>query len=198
MNHLIFRLHFRIALTLPIGLTNLTTLEIFDNTLTSLVLPADLKNLEFLNIQNNQLPALTLLNGLPRLKILDISHVGSGCARRSGMLQSLTLPEGMHQLRRLYLNGNPINQVAAPQGMNIDNLRVYGFSKADIAFYDLETRASKTLSIIPLEEGGLQISWGGGSLQSSADLSGNWEDVEGESPLPIEEAGASRFLRLRP
>lgn len=67
VTHLSFRRHIRMALTLPAGLTNLTTLEISDNTLTSLVLPADLKNLEFLNIQNNQLSTLTLPDGLENL-----------------------------------------------------------------------------------------------------------------------------------
>ena len=141
VNHLSFRRHFRINLTLPIGLTNLNELEIFDNTLTSLVLPADLKNLEFLSIQNNQLPALTLPeglenlthlylrgnsiaslslpDGLSRLRILDISRVDSsrGCARRSGMLQSLTLPEGMTRLSHLYLYGNSLRYLTLPDDL---------------------------------------------------------------------------------
>lgn len=143
VTHLSFRRHFRVALTLPIGLTNLTTLEIFDNTLTSLVLPADLKNLEFLNIQNNQLPALTLPNGLKnlthlylhgnsiaslslpnglsRLKILDISRADSsrGCASRSGILQSLTLLEGMTRLTRLYLYDNALTALTLPDDLRI-------------------------------------------------------------------------------
>ena len=177
------------SLTLPAGLVNLKTLNLSRNSLWELTLPTDLARLETLYLNYNDFSELVLPADLTRLSTLNLVD---------NNLISLTLPEGMPQLRRLYLNGNPINQLAVPQGRNIDNLRVYGFSKADIAFYDLETRASKTLAIIPLEEGGLQISWSGGSLQSSADLSGNWEDVEGESPLPIEAAGASSFFRLRP
>lgn len=114
-------------------------------------------------------------------------------------LASLILPEGMPHLRRLHLNGNPISRLAVPQGMNIDNLRISGFSKSDIAFYDLETSANATLAILRLGDSGLTISWSGGRLQSSADLLGNWEDVEiGESPLHVEAVESSKFFRLRP
>ena len=199
------------SLTLPAGLVNLKTLNLSRNSLRDLTLPTDLARLETLYLTWNDLSELTLSKGMPHLKTLSIRDNRlrkltlpadltslSTLNLADNNLISLTLPEGMPQLRRLYLNGNPINQLAVPQGRNINNLRISGFSKADIAFYDLETRASKTLAIIPLEEGGLQISWSGGSLQSSADLSGNWEDVEGESPLSIEAAGASSFFRLRP
>ncbi len=199
------------SLDLPSGLVNLKTLNLSRNSLQELTLPTDLARLETLYLTWNDLIDLTLPKGMTHLKTLSIRDNGlrkltlpadltslSTLNLVDNNLISLTLPEGMHQLRRLNLNGNPINQLAVPQGRNIDNLRVHGFSKADIAFYDLETRASKTLAIIPLEEGGLQISWSGGSLQSSADLSGNWEDVEGERSLSIEALGASRFFRLRP
>lgn len=82
--------------------------------------------------------------------------------------------------------------------MNIGNLRISGFSKADVAFYDLETIASETLAILRLEDGGLILSWSEGRLQSSADLSGNWEEVEGESPLHVKAVESSMFFRLRP
>ena len=116
---------------------------------------------------------------MTRLKTLSI---------RDNRLRELRLPGYLTSLSILSLvNNNLANQLAVPQGRNIDNLRVYGFSKAGIAFYDLETRASKTLAIIPLEGGGLQISWSGVSLQSSADLSGNYKDVEiGENLLRVE------------
>ena len=199
------------SLDLPSGLVNLKTLNLSRNSLRDLTLPTDLARLKTFYLTWNDLSDLTLPKGMTHLKTLSIRDnrlrkltLPADLTSLSTLnlvdnnLISLTLPEGMHQLRRLNLNGNPINQLAVPQGRNIDNLRVHGFSKADIAFYDLETRSSKTLAIIPLEEGGLQISWSGGSLQSSADLSGNWEDVEGESSLSMEALGAARFFRLRP
>ncbi len=178
------------SLTLPAGLTNLKTLYLTQNSLQEIIFPTDLANLETLYLTYNNFSELSLPKGMTNLKTLSI---------RDNRLRKLTLPEGMIHLRRLYLNGNPINRLAVPQGMNIDNLRISGFSKADIAFYDLETGASKTLAIIQLKDGSLKISWSGGQLQSSADLSGNWKDVEsGESPLQVETVGSSSFFRLRP
>ena len=178
------------SLTLPAGLANLKTLYLTQNSLQEITFPTDLANLETLHLTYNNFSELSLPEGMTNLKTLSI---------RDNRLRKLTLPEGMIHLRRLYLNGNPINRLAVPQGMNIDNLRISGFSKADIAFYDLETGTSGTLAIIQLEDGNLKISWSGGQLQSSADLSGNWEDVEsGESPLQVEAAEASSFFRLRP
>ena len=177
------------SLTLPAGLANLKTLYLIQNSLQEITLPTDLTNLERLYLTYNNFSELSLPKGMTNLKMLSI---------KDNRLRKLTLPEGMIHLRRLYLNGNPINRLAVPQGMNIDNLRISGFPKASIAFYDLETGASGTLAIIQLGAGVLQISWSGSTLQSSADLSGNWEDVGEESPLQVEAVGASKFFRLRP
>ena len=200
------------SLTLPAGLVNLKTLNLSRNSLWELTLPTDLARLETLYLTWNDLSELTLPKGMPYLKTLSIRDNRlrkltlpadltslSTLNLADNNLISLTLPEGMPQLRRLYLNGNPINRLAVPHGMNIDNLRISGFSKADIAFYDLETGASRTLAIIQLKDGSLKISWSGGQLQSSAELPGNWKDVEsGESPLQVEAVGSSSFFRLRP
>ena len=146
-------------------------------------------NLKTLSIRNNRLRKLTLPADLASLSTLSLID---------NNLTSLTLSEGMLHLQRLCLNENPINRLAVPQGMNIDNLQISGFPKADIAFYDLETGASGTLAIIQLGDGVLQISWSGSTLQSSADLSGNWEDVGEKSPLQVEAVRASKFFRLSP
>lgn len=178
------------SLTLPAGLVNLKTLYLRRNSLQEITLPTDLANLETLYLTYNNFSELSLPKGMTNLKTLSI---------RDNCLRKLILLEGMIHLWRLYLNGNPINRLSVPQGMNINNLRISGFSKAAIAFYDLETGASRTLAIIQLEDGSLKISWSGGQLQSSADLSGNWKDVEsGESLLQVEAAGSSSFFRLRP
>ena len=200
------------SLTLPAGLVNLKTLNLTRNSLRELTLPTDLTRLETLYLTWNDLSELTLPKGMTNLKTLsirdnplkklrlpaDLTSLNT-LSLMNNNLASLILPGGMPHLRRLYLNGNPINRLAVPQGMNIDNLRISGFSKSDIAFYNLETSANATLAILRLGDSGLTISWSGGRLQSSADLLGNWEDVEiGESPLHVEAIGSSKFFRLRP
>ena len=199
------------SLTLPAGWSNLKTLNLSRNSLQELALPSDLANLETLYLDGNDLSELALPQGITNLKTLSIRYnrlrkltlpadltslITLNLA--DNHLTSLTLPEGMLQLRRLYLRGNPVNRLAVPQGMNIDKLRISGFSKADVVFYNPETIASKTLTILRLEDGGLMLSWNGGRLQSSADLAGNWEEVEGESPLHVEAVESSMFFRLRP
>lgn len=187
------------SLTLPAGLVNLKTLNLTRNSLRELTLPTDLTRLETLYLTWNDLSELTLPKGMTNLKKLsirdnplkklrllaDLTSLNT-LSLMNNNLASLILPGGMPHLRRLYLNGNPINRLAVPQGMNIDNLRISGFSKSNIAFYDLETSANATLAILRLGDSGLTISWSGGRLQSSADLLGNWEDVEiGESPCML-------------
>ena len=200
------------SLTLPAGWSNLKTLNLSRNSLQELALPSDLANLETLYLDGNDLSELALPQGITNLKTLSIRYnrlrkltLPADLTRLVTLnlvdnhLASLTLPEGMPQLRRLYLNENPVNHLAMPQGMNIGKLRISGFSKADVVFYNPETIASETLTILRLEDGGLMLSWSGGRLQSSADLSGNWEDLEErESPLHVEAVESSMFFRLRP
>ena len=73
------------SLTLPVGLTNLTALNLSENQLTNLVLPPDLNRLESLDLGGNQLTSLNLPAGLTNLiglffveQSTDQPHVASG------------------------------------------------------------------------------------------------------------------------
>ncbi len=67
-----------------------------------------------------------------------------------------------------------------------------------------EPVAGGMLEIVRIEGGGMQILWREGTLQSTTDLRGEWEEVaparfsrEGVLPIPPERKGAG-FFRLKP
>jgi hypothetical protein len=83
------------------GLTNLTTLSLEGNQLTSVNLPAGLRGLRELHLAGNQLTSLTLPEGLANLRYLDV---------RENPITYLAVPESM-DLSQLVLEGFPIDQV---------------------------------------------------------------------------------------
>jgi len=86
-------------LTLPVGMTNLTALNLNGNQLTNLVLPSDLGHLESLDLGGNLLTSLALPAGLTSLVGLFVT---------GNQLTSLTLPPDMTQLTALGFLGNPL------------------------------------------------------------------------------------------
>ena len=56
----------------------------------------------------------------------------------------MTIPKGLTSLRELNLDGNLIGRLWVPVGMDIDNLRIDGFSKEDIARYISGTETALT------------------------------------------------------
>ncbi len=76
-------------LDLPLGLTNLTWLNLCFNRLTNFALPADLTSLTFFGACENQLTSFTVPAGLTTLTILELG---------GNQLTNLTLPEGLTSL----------------------------------------------------------------------------------------------------
>jgi len=95
-------------LTLPAGLTSLTTLNLGGNRLTSLTLPADLTNLTMLYLGGNQLTGLTLPAGLASLTTLDLSF---------NQLANFSFLSGLRNLKTLYLGGNQLTSLTLPEGL---------------------------------------------------------------------------------
>jgi hypothetical protein len=83
------------------GLTNLTTLRLEGNQLTSVNLPAGLRGLRELHLAGNQLTSLALPEGLTGLRYLDV---------RGNPITYLAVPESM-DLSQLVLEGFPLDQV---------------------------------------------------------------------------------------
>ena len=83
------------------GLTNLTTLSLESNQLTSVSLPAGLSGLRELHLAGNQLASLILPEGLAGLRYLDV---------RDNPITYLAVPESM-DLSQLALDGFPMDQV---------------------------------------------------------------------------------------
>jgi Leucine-rich repeat (LRR) protein len=94
------------SLTLPAGLTNLTTLYLHGNQLTSLTLPGDLMSLTTLYLHGNQLTSLTLPLGLTSLTVLDL---------HDNQLTSLTLPADFTNLIYLGLLNTPLQRLVLPE-----------------------------------------------------------------------------------
>ncbi len=90
----------------------------------------------------------------------------------------------------LDLRNNPIEQLLVPDGMNIDNLELHGFSKEDIERYT------------PSDwDGWVVIVFSGGVLQYTENLSsGDWKDLPNAvSPFRISPTvAARRFFRVLP
>jgi hypothetical protein len=85
--------------TLPAGLTNLAQINLSDNQLTNIVLPPGLDHLETLNLSGNRLASFTLPPGLTHL---------TGLFLVSNLLTNLTLPPEMTQLQALGFLANPL------------------------------------------------------------------------------------------
>ncbi len=83
------------------GLTNLTTLRLDHNQLTSVNLPAGLRGLRELHLAGNQLTSLALPEGLANLRYLEV---------RENPISYLAVPELM-DLSQLVLEGFPLDQV---------------------------------------------------------------------------------------
>ena len=168
------------SLILPEGLTDSRELDISNNQLTSLTLSEGLTSLGSLDLENNRLTSLTLPKGLTDLWELDLS---------GNRLTSLTLPAGL-RLRVLDLRNNPIEQLLVPEGRNIDNLELHGFSKEDIERYTPSAW-----------NGWVVILFSGGVLQYTENLSsGEWKDLPNASP-PFRISPtvvAQRFFRVLP
>ena len=104
--------------TLPNGLTSLEGLYLGDNQLTSFTLPEGLTNLRWLPLFSNQLTNFTLPNGLASLEGLNL---------RDNQLTSFTLPEGLTNLEYLSLGGNPwLTNVTLPNDLtNLEYLDIF-------------------------------------------------------------------------
>jgi formylglycine-generating enzyme required for sulfatase activity len=99
------------ALTLPVGMTNLTGIFLRSNGLTILTLPSDLNQLVSLDALGNQLTSFTLPSGLVSLTNLFLS---------GNQLTNLTVPPDAARLSWLVLDGNPLTQLvlSAPLAAN--------------------------------------------------------------------------------
>ena len=84
--------------TFPPGLTNLTSLDLWNNGLTDLTLPADMSALAYLNVSCNQLTNLTVPAGLTNL---------TGVYLNKNHLNHLILPADVTHLTSLFLGENP-------------------------------------------------------------------------------------------
>ena len=181
------------ALTLPSEWTQLETLSLGNNGLTELALPAAWTGLRELNLTGNGLTELALPAGWTKLETLNLG---------GNALTELILPTGLASLAALNLTGSQVKQVAVPLDFNLGGLRLSGYSKAAVVFYDPVVPVGR-VAIKRLAEGGVSIRWSGGILQSTEEVDGIWEEVGGvSSPLRIQEpqvrAISARFFRLRP
>ncbi len=175
------------------GAVNLETLDLRSNGLTALTLPSEWTGLRELNLTGNGLTELALPAGWTKLETLNLG--GSA-------LTELILPTGLASLAALNLTGSQVKQVAVPLDFNLGGLRLSGYSKAAVVFYDPVVPVGR-VAIKRLAEGGVSIRWSGGILQSTEEVDGIWEEVGGvSSPLRIQEpqvrAISARFFRLRP
>src|SRR6266404_2667518 len=126
-------------LDLPLGLTNLTWLNLCFNRLTNFALPADLTSLTFFGACENQLTSFTVPAGLTNLTILELGGnqltnltlpegltslvdvdlgtallVGYDCCNR---LTDLSFLNGLTGLSWLYLQGNQLTNLTLPPGL---------------------------------------------------------------------------------
>ena len=171
------------SLTLPEGLTNLTTLALSGNQLTSLTLPEGLTNLTTLVLYGNQLTSLTLPKGLTSLTALFLSD---------NQLTSLTFPEGLTALSYLSVTGNPLTRLLFPEGFNLNLLTIDGFNRGTATLYSILAKW------VP---GAVVISWprDNGVLQSTDTVGGVWTDVQGAtSPYQTDLSAAHRYFRVKP
>ncbi len=96
------------SLTLPVGMTNLTGLNLSENQLTNVVLPPDLGRLESLNLGGNQLTSLTVPSGLTNLVGFFVT---------GNQLTNITLPPDMTQVIGFGFLGNPLTTVVLPESL---------------------------------------------------------------------------------
>ena len=99
-------------LTLPPGLTNLTSLFLRSNGLTNLLLPPDLGRLLHFDALGNRLSSFSVPPGLNSLTNLILS---------GNLLTNVTLPPDMTHLASLVLNDNPLTQLvlSEPQAASV-------------------------------------------------------------------------------
>lgn len=153
--------------TLPEGLSNLTTLHLDHNRLRSLSLPASLANLTWLNLEKNLLTEFPHIGNPSRLTILDLAQ---------NQLEVVTLPEGFDSLASLRLVSNPLKQVEVPVSMDLAEIRLEGFSLAEVDYY-MYLRFGPAASAI-ISQNRLLIKGADGDkvfIQRSEDLA-DWND----------------------
>jgi formylglycine-generating enzyme required for sulfatase activity len=94
--------------TLPVGLTNLTTLRLSENRLTSFTLPVGLTNLVGLNLSANQLTNVMFPTDLAHLESLNLG---------GNQFTSFTVPAGLFNLTGFFLTGNQLTNFTLPPDM---------------------------------------------------------------------------------
>jgi Asp-tRNA(Asn)/Glu-tRNA(Gln) amidotransferase A subunit family amidase len=101
-------------------------------------------------------------------------------------LTSLTLPEGLSRLTTLGLRNNPgLAYLAVPAWMDIDGLRIEGFSRDQVSFH---------AGSLKIRSGALE--WTQGTLQFAPNPNGPWVDLPEDSPMPFSAIDDSGFYRI--
>jgi formylglycine-generating enzyme required for sulfatase activity len=124
-------------------MTNLNSLILSSNQLTSLTLPPDLNHLTQIELGQNKLASLTLPPGLTSLAFLNLTD---------NQLTSLTLPPDMQKLIGLFFGGNSLttfvlSEPLATTGMAsvVDSLTNQGIP---VFTYPLEARLVRPLALV--------------------------------------------------
>jgi hypothetical protein len=164
------------SLTLPVGLTNLTALNLSENQLTNVVLPPDLSRLETLNLGGNQLTHFTVPSGLTDL---------TGLFLTGNQLTNLTLPADMTQLNALGFLGNPLTTLVLSEPLaastnltvnlneTVSSLQSEGVS---VFTYPLAVQLVRPLPLVGAFKFGINGPPGAYAVYASTDLA-TWSQI---------------------
>ena len=213
------------SLTLPEGLSNLRSLNLSENNqLTNLTLPEGLVKLGFLHLEDTPLATLKLPKDLgknvdgeftlyARSKVFSLKQLSVHYEMKEfnlTIVENLRFPPARELIRNRITDSDGVFRIRSSSpasdilwgGVEVDIDGVYRITYDNAADYPLlvEVYGVEPQIWLTRQEGGVEILWNIGMLQSAPSIDGPWTDITFDDTrrLFIRSSSPAEFFRVKP